>query len=116
MKLSTFITSNASKINELKVDYVAGNNAALKMPLQEFFSKVSKLTGMLREYDLADIKDAELGAAITADSYTSIYDKQRDEVEQKYNQAQKYLIVKDEDKLKAELVELVTQIDTIKGA
>ena len=38
------------------------------------------------------------------------------EVEQKYNQAQKYLIVKDEDKLKAELVELVTQIDTIKGA
>jgi len=116
MKLSTFITSNASKINELKVDYVAGNNAALKMPLQEFFSKVSTLTGMLREYDLADIKDAELGAAITADSYTSIYDKQRDEVEQKYNQAQKYLIVKDEDKLKAELVELVAQIDTIKGA
>jgi len=116
MKLSTFITNNVAKINEYKADYIAGNNNALKMPLQEFFSKVSTLTGLLREYDLADIKDAELGAAITADSYTSAYDKQRDEVEQKYNQAQKYLLNKEEDKLKAELAELVTQIDTIKGA
>lgn len=114
-KLATFIQNNVGTINTFKQDYISGSSVGLKRPLQEFFGGVQNLTGLMREYDLADIKERELQAKITADAYTNSFDKERDIVEKDFALSQKYLLGKEIDKQSNEVQGHANQINEIKG-
>jgi hypothetical protein len=115
MKLTTFINQHGTRINQLKEDYVNNNHEALKMPLQEFFSQTQILISTLRAFDLADINERQLNERINKDEYTNVYDKEKDEVEATFLKAQKFLYMRDEDRVKKELALIIQTIDHIKG-
>ena len=114
-KLQTFITNNKAKIEEFEQDYINNNLEAIKKPLQEFFGSVQGIVGLLQEYDRADIMVRELDAKITADNYTNAFDKERDEVDKLYYQAQKYLLNKDAERLNKYLIEQKALINSAKA-
>ena len=115
MKLQTFITNNKTKIEEFQQDYIDNNVEALKKPLQEFFGTLQSIISLMKEYDLVDIEYNELTAELTADAYTSDFDKQRDEVEKLSCQAEKYLLEKDIERNKKVLTNLIATINIAKG-
>lgn len=114
-KLQTFITNNQAKIIEFEQYAIENNLEAIRKPLQEFFGCVQSIVGNLREYDKADIMVRELTDRITANVYENAFDKERDEVDKLYYQAQKYLLNKDAERLKQSLEEHKATINVAKG-
>lgn len=115
MKLQTFITNYQTKIIEFETDYINNDLEAIKRDLQEFFGSVQGITGLLKEYDKADIMFRELDARIIENTYTNTFDKERDEVEKLYYQAQKYLLNKDAERNKKYLDNTIAKINIAKG-